>query len=144
MQFPETFHDTPEQREQSLQQLQSIMKVVTGALEHYEGGLRQFIVDDKGTVLIAVFGMPTLSHEDDASRGVKAAMEMHQSLKKKSILIMEIVFLRLLSNDIETYIGVTTGTAFCGSVGSASRCEYSVVGDAVRKEKSTHKLICDR
>ena len=29
----------------------------------YEGIVRQFLVDDKGTVLIAAFGVPPLSHE---------------------------------------------------------------------------------
>jgi len=35
----------------------------------YEGMVRQFLVDDKGTVLIAAFGVPPFSHRDDPLRG---------------------------------------------------------------------------
>ena len=45
----------------------------------YEGMVRQFLVDDKGTVLIAAFGVPPFSHEDDSIRGVQAAVEIHKS-----------------------------------------------------------------
>jgi hypothetical protein len=45
----------------------------------YEGLLRQTLIDDKGAVCIVVFGAP-LSHEDDAVRGVRAAMQIHKEL----------------------------------------------------------------
>ncbi len=61
--LPETQHTTLEERQNSLVQLQTTIEVVQQSLKHYEGGIRQYIVDDKGTVLIAVFGLPSLSHE---------------------------------------------------------------------------------
>jgi hypothetical protein len=33
-------------------------------------------MDDKGSTLLAVFGLPPLSHEDDATRGVLAALSI--------------------------------------------------------------------
>lgn len=81
-----------------------------------EGMVRQFIVDDKGTVLIAAFGVPPFGHEDDPMRGVKAAWEIHQKLQDAAV---------------SSCIGVTTGKVFCGSVGSAKRQEYAMVGDIV-------------
>ena len=36
----------------------------------YEGTINKFLVDDKGSTLIAVFGLPPLAHENDASRGM--------------------------------------------------------------------------
>lgn len=99
-----------------LEKLQIIITAVQTALKHYEGVIRQFIIDDKGTVLIAAFGLPHYSHEDDPLRAVKSAMEIQQTLKASSI---------------QTSIGITTGTAFCGSIGSSKRCEYSIVGDTV-------------
>eukprot|EP01094_Clydonella_sp_ATCC50884_P019512 TRINITY_DN3829_c1_g1_i1.p1 TRINITY_DN3829_c1_g1~~TRINITY_DN3829_c1_g1_i1.p1 ORF type:complete len:2092 (-),score=644.58 TRINITY_DN3829_c1_g1_i1:41-5551(-) len=82
----------------------------------YEGMVRQFLVDDKGTVLIAVFGVPPLAHEDDALRGVRTAISIHEELCRQQI---------------DSSIGVTTGNVFCGSVGSGSRQEYAMVGDVV-------------
>lgn len=49
-------------------------------LFHYEGVVRQFLVDDKGTVLIGVFGVPPFSHEDDSVRGIYAAMDINAAL----------------------------------------------------------------
>ena len=69
----------------------------------YEGVIRQFLVDDKGTVLIAVFGVPPFSHDDDAERGVKTALEIVDNLQEKC------------------HIGITTGPVFTGSVGSSER-----------------------
>jgi class 3 adenylate cyclase len=50
---------------------------------------------------------------------------------------------------LECYIGVTTGIAFCGPVGSGSRREYSVLGDVVNtgarlmQQAASVKLACD-
>ncbi len=46
----------------------------------YEGFLRQFLVDDKGCTLIAVFGAP-LAHEDDAIRAIAVALSIQYQLK---------------------------------------------------------------
>lgn len=86
------------------------------AVYQYQGTIRQFIVDDKGTVLIAAFGLPPLGHEDDALRAIKASMLMHR---------------QLVIQGISSSIGVTSGDAFCGAVGSEERREYAMVGDIV-------------
>jgi hypothetical protein len=36
---------------------------------------------DKGSVLIAAFGLPPLAHEDDAVRAVEASMELKKVLE---------------------------------------------------------------
>ena len=88
----------------------------------------------QGTVLIAAFGLPPLSHEDDAARGVFAALEIHSSL--------------LAKHEMDSSIGVTTGECrkmngatllltlaagqlFSGVVGSDRRREFAMVGDIV-------------
>lgn len=73
--------------------------------------------------MIIAFGLPHHSHEDDPVRAVKAALEIQQRMR--------------VEVGIKCSIGVTTGTAFCGSIGSLQRCEYSIVGDTVRKMDST-------
>ena len=39
------------------------MRKIQEAVCHYDATLRQFIVDDKGTVAIVVFGLPPMFHE---------------------------------------------------------------------------------
>ena len=45
-------------------------------------------------------------------------------------------------------IGVTTGDAYCGSVGNESRCEYAIVGDCVNLSarlmaNANGRILCD-
>ena len=44
---------------------QDLFKVICAIIYQNEGSVRQFIMDDKGTVLICVFGLPPLAHTDD-------------------------------------------------------------------------------
>ena len=81
-----------------------------------QGYRRQFLVDDKGTTLIVVFGVPPFAHEDDAYRGVKCAIEMRDVL---------------LALRVAHGMGITTGVVYSGSVGSPQRQEHAVVGDIV-------------
>lgn len=46
-----------------LDQVNKTVQKVQEAVCHYNATLRQFIVDDKGTVAIVVFGLPPIYHE---------------------------------------------------------------------------------
>ena len=108
------------------------------AILRYEGALNKFLCDDKGSTLIAVYGLPPLAHEDDPMRGILGSLDIVARLKSLN---------RVAS------IGITTGTAFCGVVGGNMRREYSVLGDVVNlsarlmqfagKEKGGG-VFCDR
>src|SRR5262249_2743625 len=65
----------------SLDQAQAVMQALQTALYHYEGSLNRIGVDEKGPMLLAAFGLPPLAHEDDAVRGVQAAVAMHTALR---------------------------------------------------------------
>lgn len=119
----------------SLDKLQTVLQTLQTTLYKHEGSVRQFIVDDKGAVLIGVLGLPPLSHEDDAARGAQAALAMQAELAKLGLA---------------SAIGVTTGRAFCGTVGSETRHEYAVVGDVVNlaarlmgAAQPTQSILCD-
>ena len=97
----------------------------------YEGTIRQFLVDDKGMVLIACFGI--VAHENDSERAARCAMAIAKDLKTRHIT---------------SSAGVTTGEVYCGLVGSETRCEYALIGDdvnmAARLMASTQDEIrCD-
>lgn len=70
--------------------------------------------------MLCLFSHLTHSHTD-AIRGVRAARQTLIALRK---------------HGIHTSVGVTTGHAFCGSVGSPTRCEYAVIGDTVRERQT--------
>jgi class 3 adenylate cyclase len=97
------------------------------------GRVQQFVVDDKGTVLLLEFGLPPRAHEDDAARAVQAALHIESALSELGI---------------RTAIGITTGRAFCGPIGSDLRREYAVVGDVVNlaarlMQAGLDDVLCD-
>lgn len=122
----------------NLEHAQQVMRALQHDLYRYEGSVNKLNVDDKGVTLIAVMGLPPFAHEDDAERGVQAALAMRRTLIKR---------------DLRSGIGVTTGRAFCGSVGNDRRREYTVIGDMVNlsarlmqaalKQGIDHDILCD-
>lgn len=116
-----------------LGQAQAAMCTLQRAVYHFEGSVNKLSVDDKGASLVAVYGLPPLAHEDDAVRGVQAALEIQG---------------QLAALGVEVSIGVTTGRAFCGVVGSERRREYTVIGGVVnlsaRLMQAAHGgVLCD-
>ena len=101
---------------QALKQVQDVITACQKTLYRFDGSLRQFLVEDKGSVLIAAFGVPPHGTENFAWRAVSAAMEVRFTLDELNV---------------SCSIGVTTGNVFCGNIGSKERCEYSYVGDVV-------------
>ncbi len=117
----------------ALKQIHSCTQTIQSILFQYEGTLRKVMMDDKGLVAIAAFGLPPVSHEDDTVRGVQAAQEIQ---------------VRLRSLGFDAKIGVTTGRVYCGTVGSECRREYTVLGDAVNlsarlMQAATNDILCD-
>ncbi|MEB3336857.1 MAG: adenylate/guanylate cyclase domain-containing protein [Leptolyngbyaceae bacterium] len=100
----------------SLESVQQAMQAMQSAIYQYEGSVRQFIKDDKGSVLVAAFGLPPLAHEDNAERALLAGLALQENL---------------LQMGLTSAIGITTGSVYCGSVGSQDRCEYTMIGDIV-------------
>jgi class 3 adenylate cyclase len=118
----------------ALTKIQEAMCAMQQAVATYEGTVRQFIVDDKGCAFIAAFGLPPLSHEDDPLRAVRTAIMIQKNLK---------------ALNISSSIGVTTGKAFCGAIGSEERREYAMVGDIVNLSarlmvKANGNILVDR
>ena len=78
-----------------------------------------------GDCVMAVFGAPE-THEDDALRAVRAAEEMHHWLE-----VGNAKWRKDLGKDLQLAIGINTGDAVVGNIGSKKRMEYTVIGDAV-------------
>merc|ERR1719265_505350 len=95
---------------------QQLMTGVQRCCYSYEGTVNKFLVDDKGLLFLLVFGLPPMVHMDDPTRAVLACFDMVQLFSRLSL---------------GGRFGVTTGRSYCGICGSASRMEYTVLGDTV-------------
>lgn len=99
-----------------LPQLQAFIRTVQEVLYQFEGSLNKVAVDDKGTVLLLLFGAPPVSHEDDTTRAVACALELQRVAAQQGLSIA---------------IGISEGQVFSGPVGAENRREYTVIGDEV-------------
>jgi len=125
--LPGVTHATP------LEEAQRLMHDLQTTIYQYEGSVNKLSVDDKGVTFIGVMGLPPLAHEDDPARGLQAALALRACLNRLGL---------------KTAIGVTTGRAYCGSVGSPRRCEYTIMGDMVNlaarlMQAAPDSILCD-
>ncbi len=116
-----------------LDEADEVMRALQSALYRYEGSINKLSVDEKGTSLVAALGLPPLTHEDDPARGVQAALAMREALAGLGRRVA---------------IGVTTGRAFCGTVGSRWRREYTMLGAVVNlaarlMQEAGDGVLCD-
>jgi adenylate cyclase len=105
---------------------------VVGLLNHYFSAMTEIIFGNGGTLdkyvgdgLMALFGAPTATPED-AKNAVNAAVAMQ---KRLATLNPELVSLGYAT--IEVGIGLHTGEATVGYIGSERRSEYTAIGDTV-------------
>jgi class 3 adenylate cyclase/tetratricopeptide (TPR) repeat protein len=99
----------------SLAQLHAGVRAVQEVGRRYEGTVR-VDVDEKGILLLAVFGLPPRAHEDDALRGVQAGRALADGLRALGLA---------------AGVGVATGRALCGVFGSERRRDYMLRGDVI-------------
>ena len=115
---------------------------VVGFLNEYFESMIDVIFRNKGTLdkflgdgLMVLFGAP-LEDAEQESNAVRAAIEMQQELRRLSTK-----WLKDLNAKIRIGIGIHTGQAIVGNVGSEKRMEYTAIGDTVnvasRLESST-------
>lgn len=86
-------------------------------VERYGGTIDKFIGDE----IMALFGAP-IAHDNDAERAVYAALEMMDALA---------IFNTERGTTLGLHCGINTGMVIAGNLGTESRQEYSVMGDAV-------------
>ena len=96
--------------------LQPFFLIAQEVLYESGGFLRQFLVDDKGCVLIAMWGIPSFTYSNNCSRALYCAVSI--SVRAKEIGHV-------------CSVGVTTGNVFCGIVGAVERRDYAGIGSDV-------------
>jgi adenylate cyclase 10 len=103
--------------ENGINRIQDIVRTVQRCVYRTKGSLNKFLMDDKGSVMLIVWGLPPLSAPDDHCRAVLTALDLQKELKKYNC---------------GAFMGITTGTCFtgvCGTIGG--RREYSLLGEVV-------------
>lgn len=105
---------------------------VVGLLNHYFSAMTEIIFEHGGTLdkyigdeLMALFGAPTATSED-ARNALKAAAAMQKRLTSLNAELIDLGFSR-----IAVGIGLHTGEATIGYIGSERRSEYTAIGDTV-------------
>ena len=86
-------------------------------VEKYDGTVDKFI----GDAIMVLFGAP-IAHEDDAERAVRTALEMMEAVS---------AFNADQGIELGLHCGINTGLVISGGLGTSTRQQYSVIGDAV-------------
>ena len=99
------------------------------AIFRYEGNLDKFI----GDCVMATWG-PPLVHADNAQRALRCALEMQEVIRP-----LNAERAAQGKKPIAVGIGVNTGNAVVGYIGSKDRHEFTAIGDSV----NTASRLCD-
>ncbi|MCW9018571.1 MAG: HAMP domain-containing protein, partial [Kangiellaceae bacterium] len=105
---------------QILSMLNVYLTAMSEAIEVNKGVIDKYI----GDAIMALFGTP-VSDKQDANHAVSAAMLMSEKLHdaNANISLEQVPF--------QMGIGINTGQVVAGNMGSPSRLNYTVIGDAV-------------
>jgi adenylate cyclase len=98
--------------------LNDYLSRMTDVIFKYEGTLDKYI----GDAIMAVWGAP-LDMPDHASRAIRAALEMRERLEEFNSERKDL--------NLRIRIGINSGKALAGEIGSINKREYTVLGDTV-------------
>jgi adenylate cyclase len=105
---------------------------VVALLSDYLGRVTHIVFDNGGTVdkfigdaVMAIFGAPK-SHGDDALRAVKTGMDMIRLAESLSP-----DWEKAIGQTLRIGVGVNSGEAVVGSIGSEIRSDFTAIGDTV-------------
>ena len=107
--------------EKATEIINNIFSPIVGLIDKYGGSINKFLGDG----LMAIFGTP-FSHEDDSERAARASLEIMKSIEENGKI--------KIGNKVKSLkarIGINTGLCISGEIGSASRKEFTVIGDTV-------------
>jgi adenylate cyclase len=117
-----------ESPQETVAMLNTFFTGMANVIFKYEGNLDKFI----GDCVMATWG-PPITHPDDAARALKCALEMLEFINE-----MNAQREAQGRKAIEVGIGVNTGQAVVGYIGSNDRHEFTAIGDSV----NTSSRLC--
>jgi len=104
-----------------LQMLNEYYEKIVDIVFTHEGTVDKFI----GDAMMVIWGAP-VSHEDDAARAVRAAIDI-----RRELVAFNEERMAAGQRKIQAGIGINTGKLVAGYIGSTHTMSYSVVGDTV-------------
>lgn len=105
--------------------LNEYFEIMVEIIFEHEGTLDKFI----GDAIMAIWGAPfSKSEEEDAANAVSASVKMQRALREFNDLRI-----REDLEPIEIGVGLDTGHAVAGYMGSSRKLEYTVIGDSVNR-----------
>lgn len=96
--------------------LQPLFLILQEKLHEQGGFMRQFLLDDKGCVFIGMWGVPSLAYTNNCSRALLCAASIVEGVHR-------------IGHHVS--IGITTGSVFCGNIGSEMRRDFVGIGATV-------------
>jgi adenylate cyclase len=105
--------------EELLEVIDPVISALSSIVGRYEGYVEKFA----GDALLALFGAP-VAHEDDSSRALLVATEMHRELARVTTELPH-------EPELALHVGVNSGHGIARILGSEVRMDYGVLGDAV-------------
>jgi len=101
--------------------LNEYFSAIVPIIDKHRGVLNKFV----GDAVLVIFGEP-IQNDNHALDAVKCAWNMIEKVKE-----LQEKWLEEGKPKIEIGIGISTGDAFVGNIGSEERLEYTVIGDTV-------------
>ncbi|HKI98960.1 MAG TPA: adenylate/guanylate cyclase domain-containing protein [bacterium] len=114
-----TSYSEQREAEQVVEALNQYFDIATRHIVEHGGYVDKFI----GDAVMGVFGIPVAS-EDHAEQAVRAALAMQAEFARQAAETGNELLARV-------GIGINTGYAVSGNIGSQEKLEYTVIGDAV-------------
>lgn len=102
--------------------INSAFKGMVWPVKKYEGTLARLMGDG----ILAIFGAP-VAHENNSARACNAALEMLENISELSERIAQ----TFPVDGIKIRVGISSGLAVVGEVGTPERSEYTAIGDSV-------------
>jgi tetratricopeptide (TPR) repeat protein len=116
----------------SLDVLQSAVGAAQSACADLQGSIYQVLGDDQGVSIVAAYGLPPMSHRDDAARAVTTGFLLQRTVGELGST---------------TSIGIATGRAFCCVYGDGDRRQFALVGPVMnlgaRLMQARQGIVCD-
>ncbi len=116
--------------EEARKVLDPVLQLMMTAVHRYEGTVNQVMGDG----IMALFGAP-LAHEDHATRGCYAALQMQQSIKRYAEEVRQ-----ALGVAVRIRVGLNSGEVIVRTIRSDLRMDYTAVGQTTHLASRMEQL----
>lgn len=117
--------------EEVVAMLNEYMTEMVSVIEEHNGVVDKYV----GDAIMAIWGIGSENPENDAELAIKACLAMRSRLAELNKRRVE-----RGDKEIKIGMGLNSGEAVAGNIGSPSRMEYTVIGDAVNTASRVESL----